>query len=240
MLNYTKAELIVLPVALIVIVAITVGLYFLLKNKSENIRRIPLIVIAATILVLEVVKQIINICEGYSLWAIPLHFCSLFLFFFAFASFFKGKFAEFGKTMSFVCGTLFLLLFYINPTSIIGDSCKNIFASFSSFHTFIYHHFIILFYFIMLSLGLYQPTKMSLLHPIIGICGYAAIAIPMAYALNVNFCNILTSNIPFMETFRVACGQVAYLALMIIFACGVGCLAVYVMLLINKKIKRKN
>ncbi len=36
-------------------------------------------VIAIIILLLEIIKQIICIKEGYSFWDIPLHFCSLFL-----------------------------------------------------------------------------------------------------------------------------------------------------------------
>ena len=146
MFSWSSSQIVVLPLVLIIVIALAVIISYLTRNKSELIKRIPLIVIASVMLILEVVKQIYNMVIGYNLWTLPFHFCSLFLYFYPLASFFKGKTAEFGKTMSYVCGTLFLLLFYIDPTSIIGNSCDEIFATFSSFHTFTYHHLIILFY----------------------------------------------------------------------------------------------
>lgn len=236
-MNYSKAELIVLPIALVIIVGITIILYYLLRNKNENIRRIPLIIISVILLVLELIKQIINVVEGYSKWAIPLHFCSLFLYFYPLASFFKGKVGEFGKTMSFVCASLFILLFYINPTSIIGGSCQNIFADFGTFHTFTYHHLIILFYLIMLTQKLFKPDKFCYLYAIIGLSIYALVAIPAANILDINFCNLLHSNIPFMESLRGMAGQVIYLIVMYAFAVGVSCITLCFTRLISK-IKR--
>ncbi len=213
MFVWTEFDGIVLPIALLVVIFLSVGTFLLTRNKSECIKRIPLIVISSIMLGLEVVKQIINIVDGYSFWSIPLHFCSLFLYFFPLASFFTGKIAKFGRAMSFIIATLFALLFYINPDSIIGSSCENIFASFSSFHTFTYHHLILLFYLIMLLEKLYIPSKSDFLYAFLGITGYAVIAIPMAHMLDTNFCNILSNNIAFIEEIRLQVGQVAYTTL---------------------------
>ena len=216
MMVWTKEEGVVLPIMLIAIVLLSLFLSFLMRKKSDIIKRVPLIVLTAVVWLLEIVKQVLNIVSGYSLWAIPLHFCSLFLYFYPLASFFRGKVGEFGKTMCYVAGSLFVILFYFNPGSIIGSSCSNIFQDFSSFHTFTYHHIIILFYLTMLFSKLYRPSKKDFLYVAIGISGYAIIMIPLAHILNVNFCNILTSNIAFMEALRLNIGQVGYTVVMIL------------------------
>ena len=226
MVAWTEPEKTVLPWALIFIVIVSIVVCVLTAKKDNKIKRIPLMIISVIILGLEITKQIINIINGYSLWSIPLHFCSLFLYLFPLASFFSDKLGNFGKTMSFVCGTLFLVLFYFNPSSIIGNSCANVFASFSSFHTFIYHHFIILFLLILLGSKLYLPSKYDFLHVFIGITLYALIAVPLAHILNVNFCSLLTNVIPFMEELRLATGQVVYTTVMYLVGVGGGFVAV--------------
>lgn len=221
MFSWSKAECIVLPTALICIIVVSALVCFLTRKQSETIKKIPLMIISATILILEIVKQTKNIIEGYSLWAIPLHFCSLFLYFFPLASFFKGKVGEFGKTMSLICSTFFIALFYFYPSSVIGDSCSNVFQSFGTFHTWIYHHLIILFFFIFVGSNIYKPKKVEFLYAMIGISLYATIGITSAHALKVNFCNLLYSNIPFMENLRVNTGQALYTFIMILIGlCG--------------------
>ena len=88
MFIWTSSEAIVLPIALIVAILITLVVSFLTRKKGEVVRRIPLMVLSIIVWLLELVKQVLNIVSGYSLWAIPLHFCSLFLYFYPLASFF--------------------------------------------------------------------------------------------------------------------------------------------------------
>ncbi len=240
MFVWTEAEGTVLPIALIMTLFISILIAYLLRKKSELIRRIPLMIITAITLTLELVKQILYIMSGYDLWAIPLHFCSLFLYFYPLASFFKGKVGEFGKTMCFIAGSFFLLMFYINPRSIVGSSCEDIFKTFNTFHTFTYHHLIFLFYFTMLFSKLYKPSKDDFLYAFIGIGAYVLVAIPLAHILNTNFCNLLTSNIPFMETFRQNYGQVVYTIAMILFGIGGGEVIVLIPNLIFKKVKKED
>ena len=236
MFTWTSSEAIVLPIALIVVILIALDVSFLTRKKGEVVRRIPLMVLSIIVWLLELVKQVLDIVSGYSLWAIPLHFCSLFLYFYPLASFFRGKVGEFGKTMCFVAGSFFIILFYFNPSSIIGSSCNNIFQDFSSFHTFTYHHIIILFYLTMLFSKLYLPSKKDFIFVPIGILGYAIIAIPLAHILNVNFCNILDSNIPFMETLRVNAGQVVYtIVLILVGVIGGELIVLFSNLIYNKK-----
>lgn len=220
MFTWTKEEKLVLPIALAIIVVISIITCFLTRKQNETVRKIPLMIISATMLILEVAKQVINIQSGYSYWAIPLHFCSLFLYFFPLVSFFKGRVGDFGKVMSLVCSTYFIVLFYFNPSSVIGNSSANIFQSFGTFHTWFYHHLVILFFFIFVGSKLYKPKKVDFLYATLGILLYGAIAVPVAHALDTNFCNLLHSNIPFMETLRINTSQAFYTFIM--FVVGIG------------------
>ncbi len=220
MFYWTKEEKIVLPIALLIIVIISTIVCFLTRKQNETIKKIPLMIISVTMLILEVIKQSLSIKDGYSYWSIPLHFCSLFMYFFTIASFFKGKFGEFGKVMSLVCATYFIVLFYFNPSSVIGNSSADVFASFGSFHTWTYHHLIILFLFIFIGSNIYKPKKIDFLYATLGIAIYGIVAIPMAHILDVNFCNLLSSNIPFMEALRLSTGQVFYTFVMLVVGIG--------------------
>jgi len=236
--NWTRDECIVLPITLLVIVILSLTMFVLLRKKSEKIRQMPLIIITIIILILEVVKQVVSYKNGYSLWSIPLHFCSLFLYFYPLAVFAKGKVKEFGKTMSLVCSLLMFALFYINPGTIIGDSCS-VMNDFANFHTFVYHHLVILFLFISLLLNFYKFKKQNFIHVLIGFTIYAVVMLPFAYILQTNFCNILESNIPFMESFRLLAGQIVYTTVMFAFAICSGLFIVLMQYLINKLKRRK-
>ena len=72
-------------------IAFSILLGYLLRNQSEKIRLIPVQIIAVVIIVLEIIKQTFSIIEGYDLYHIPLHFCSLFLFLIPLAAFYNGK-----------------------------------------------------------------------------------------------------------------------------------------------------
>lgn len=236
MFDWSAKEKIILPIMIVVLLILAIGICLLTRNKSEKIKRLPLFIITIIILVLEVAKQIYNICIGYNLWAIPLHFCSLFMFFYSFSNFGKGKLKRFGDIMTVCCTFLVILLFYINPSNIIGESCENVFANFSSFHTFTYHHLLFLYYFIFLGSNLILAKFSDLWYILIGIVSYAIVAVTFAYSLNVNFCSILHNSVNFLEAIRGSAGAVVYT--LVLFTIGVlGAMAVYVVYtLLNRKI----
>ena len=236
MFDWSAKEKIILPIMIVVLLIFAIGICLLTRNKSEKIKRLPLFIITIIILALEVAKQIYNLCIGYDLWAIPLHFCSLFMFFYSFSNFGKGKLKRFGDIMTVCCTFLVILLFYINPSNIIGESCENVFASFSSFHTFTYHHLLFLYYFIFLGSNLILAKFSDLWYILIGIVSYAIVAVTFAYSLNVNFCSILHNSVGFLEAIRGSAGAVVYT--LVLFTIGVlGAMAVYVVYtLLNRKI----
>lgn len=217
MFGWQGLEFIVLPIMLIGIILIAILLGVLLKNKSENIKAIPLQIITIIILILEIIKQIKNIQNGFSTWALPFHYCSMFVFFFPLSQFSKGKVKLIMKPVTFICGLTMLFAFYCAPSLIIGDSSSNVFTSFSNFHTFTFHHLVILYVILSLTLNNYKSTRKDYLYVMLVMASYCVLGITLSHILDTNYCNFLTSNIILMEKIRVSIGQVGYSIIMFIF-----------------------
>ena len=242
MILYTKEELIILPIMLLSIILISIILYFVLRNKSDKQKNMPLAIISVLILILEVIKQYKGITTGYSNWMLPFHFCSLFLLYLPLSTLTKNETIKtFASTMSFVCCTLLVILLYLSPGVIIPESTKNLFFhtnDFFDFHTFVYHHLVVLYYFIALFLKQFKIPNNYYIHILIGISLYAAVAIPSAYFFNANFCNILFSNIQLFESIRLSTNQFIYNVLLFLvglFALITTCFIYKLILMLSKK-----
>ncbi len=232
-------EFFVLFGMLLLMLLISIALYFLLRKKDEKYKKIPFLVIASLILVGEIIKQVLSLSSmgGYSLFDIPLHFCSLFLYFFPIAAFFKGKIGHYGRSLSFITSTMLIALFYLDPSSIIGSSSLAPFSSFSSFHTFTYHHLAMLWPMVSLSLNFYKPKKTDYIFIIITLSVYMLIAASMSHLINVNFCNMLHSNIPFMQSLLDNAGYGVYYIVMLAFGLSISIL-IWLLLIFIRKLRR--
>lgn len=239
-MNYSKDEFLVLGISLAVMVAVSVLLGVLLKNKSSKIKSIPFLVITIVLIALEVVKQILAIVNGYSMWTFPMHFCSTYFVWFALANFSKGKFGGAMKTVAFVASFYLVALFYINPTSIIGDACKNVFESFGTFHTFFFHHLVILYFMLSIALKQCKFEFKHIVYWVVSMTIYYITAVIFANVFDVNYMNILYSNIGFMEDLRLAIGQVGYNIILGLLTVGVGAAVIAVLTKILKIREKKH
>ena len=210
MFQWSKAEATVLPIALLITLVLALAVTFLTRKKSETLKKIPLMIIITAMIGMEIAKQIYYVKAGYDTWAIPLHFCSLFMYVYFGCAFFKGKIGNVFKCLSLCMSLLFIVIFYCYPSSVIGESTSNIFKDFLSAHTFIYHHLIFLFFFILLFSNIYKKSKFDYLYACIAIIVYAAVAVPIAHTLDTNFCFILYNEIPILESIRQSYGQIFY------------------------------
>lgn len=217
MFNWTKDEIQIVPITLMVIIFLSVIINFYLRNKSEKIKRIPLLIITIIVLILEIIKQVYSLIKGYDLWKLPLHFCSIFLFVFSFASFGKGPLRKIGDVISLSGGFAVLIAFLISPRNIIGNACENVFANFDQFHTFTYHFLVFFYFFILISSNLVKAKFSDIKYIITTVLGYAIIAIVAGYSLNINYCSVLQNNYSFLEAIRLSCGPRIYLICLIIF-----------------------
>lgn len=245
---WTKLHAItVLPAfAVFIIVAIVIGR--LLKGKDERFKRIPLQIITGILLVLEIMKQIDAARDGYDLYALPFHYCSLFLYLLPLHSFYHGKYRRVTDTAAFGCLSSLFLFMLVMPAIVYGEGSISDFAnSFTSFHTVVFHNLVCLYFLLTISLGLYElDTKrdMKILAITLGI--YVVIAAVLSHTLKVNFHNLYRCNLGFVEELRLAMidaiggwAQLIYVValfiLTILFAYAAYFLTVPVIRLINKR-----
>ena len=223
MFDWNSTDVIFLPIALLILIGITLVLYGTLRDKSKDIRKIPLYVITAIILVLEVAKQIYYIVIGYSFWALPLHFCSLFLYAFPLMLWAKGRLQYCGNSVALISTSMLLICFYLSPDSILGPSATaNFFKEFLYFHTIVYHHLALLFLFVGLSLDLFDFDISNLVYFWISFAFYSVIVVIFANILHTNFINLLENVIPILEKLRQEFGMAIYTVVMFLVGSGGG------------------
>ena len=236
-MNYTKAELTVLPIALLIMLAVTIFLYYILKDKSKKLQDLPFQIITLLLIGGEIAKQILEFYDGdgYNFWAIPLHFCSTYFFWFSLAEFSTGNFKTTMQNIAFVA-TLYLIVgFYFYPNGIIGDACENIFESFSTAHTFFFHHLVILYFMLGVAFKRYLPKKTYAKTWIISFTCYFIVATSFAYLLDTNYFNLLESVLPPLENFRLWAGQIPYTLLMAFVTIGGGAIFLWVTSTVKEK-----
>ncbi|MBO5713756.1 MAG: YwaF family protein [Clostridia bacterium] len=211
MFGYSSDDLIVLPVALAIIILTTVILRITLKNKSDRVKEIPLIIISAVLVILEIIKQIINFTgDDFSYFAFPFHYCSLFVFTFPLAHFTKGKVKKFFTPVAYITALAMTLLFYFHPRGIIGTSSTYMFEEYMAFHSVVFHQLVIMYTFITTALKTNVPKKKHSINLMIVMLSYCVFAIIISYVLDTNYCNYLWSVIDPVEALRLELGQVVY------------------------------
>ena len=221
----------------------------LIGKRTERVRRIPLQIIAVTILVLEVLKQINSFGEDgtYNMYSLPFHYCSLFLYLLPLDSFYHGKFKPFISAANFACLAslaldMILMPAVIYPAYQILDYTKN----FANFHTVTFHNLVVLYFMLTVALKLYDlNTKRDIKIMTVFLAVYVAIAAVLSYTLKVNFHNLYSCNILFIENARVAMinaigvfGIIIYVSLLFILTILFGYLAYALARLVIRGVER--
>jgi hypothetical protein len=219
---WTKTHALSLLPAVAVMLLLTGLLRYYLGRKPLHIRIIPLQVVAVILFLLEIGKQVLSFRNGYDLYHIPLHFCSLFIFMLPLAAFYRGKGQETirGITAALCASVAGLTLIYPDLIYSAGN-VQEFFTNYFSFHTVFFHNLVILACFLMLGLNLYAPgqkgEKKTVLFFIIGYC---AIAAPVAQILQTNFNNFYRCNIAPLEAIRAAVeAALGYTPAQILYVC---------------------
>ena len=200
---WTYEHAITLLPAMAVMALLSLLLRHFLKDQPRKVRMIPVIIITAVLLLLEVGKQVLSFVQGYDLYHIPLHFCSLFLFVMPCMCFYSGKHSHKVDTVAAsLCGSVFLMM-AVYPVLIYGDfNVRAFFTDFFSFHTVVFHNLVVLLFFLILSLELYTPQKGDWKVLIWFMVGYGVIAATVAQVLRTNYNNFYQCNIPPLESLR--------------------------------------
>ena len=225
-MGYTQAEFFSMFFTLFIILVLGVIFRFTLRKAPLSIRQIPLSVLGAIILILEVVKQVYHVAAGdWKTWYIPLHFCSFFLVWYAIALFTRGKTRQLMYFCSITGGVMVSILLFIAPRMILHDAAQDVWGSFDRFHTFFYHMGVVAYWVWMIMLDVYHPERQHIYQNIIIYTIFYFFVLAGAYIFHENFTNVLTSAIGALENFRLSTGQFAYN--LVLFSIGVGSIALF-------------
>lgn len=201
---WTREHKMTLLPALAVILLIGILTRWLLGKKDYRVRLIPVQVITCLLLALEVGKQVASFMQGYDLYHIPLHFCSLFLFVLPALSFYRGKRRNTVAAVSAAtCASLFLLM-VVYPNLIYPSyAVSSYFTNFFSFHTVTFHNLVLLVFVLMVALDLYVPEKKGEWKACLWFTvAFCVVSASMAQLLKTNYANYYQCNIPVLEGVR--------------------------------------
>lgn len=204
---WTMTHLYQLVITVLVFIGVSILAAKTLGKCKTQVKYIPLQVIAVILLVLEVMKQI-NATKGgsYDLYALPFHYCSLFLYLLPIHAFYHGKYSHITDTAAFAClASLFFDMFIMPDNIYSAANITGYFESFSSFHTVTFHNLVLLYYMLTIALKLYKlDTKHDMKVMTVFLAIYVTIASILSYSLKVNFHNLYQCNIGFIEDVRLA------------------------------------
>lgn len=237
-----------------IVLAFTVSRLF--KDKDKEIKLLPLKICTVLLLLLEVAKQIMGFVTGYSTYWIPLHFCSLFLYFHPLACFYKGKHRDKFILIAGVVSTCLFLFMAVYPNIIYSDDAiRSMWSyvtgkggSFFELHTVLFHGIGLFTFFLFIFQGLAEfNTKKDVGLVVITYGLYCLIVGPFAQLIDTNFNNFVHSNAPFLENFRLSIiestgailGQTIYVLIISVGTILVPLLAYFVLKLLTGLFNKK-
>lgn len=203
---WTKEHAVTLLPALAVMLLIAGVLRGTIGKKSLKVRMIPLQILACILVLIEIGKQVLSLLQGYDLYHLPFHFCSLFIFAMPIMAFYKGKHAEKVRAVTSALCTAVFLMMLIYPNLIYGaGNITNFFTDYLSFHTVLFHNIVMFAFVLIVALGIHtpQPKGEQKATVLFTLC-YCVVAATLAQLLKTNFNNFYTCNIPIFETARLA------------------------------------
>ncbi|MBE6531285.1 MAG: hypothetical protein E7679_04250 [Ruminococcaceae bacterium] len=216
---YTEYDKSVLPLVLLVIVAFVAILALFLRKKSERVRAIPCAMVAVALLFIEIVKQRWNLIgeQGFDRFFLPFHYCSLFLIVFPLAELCGERLSRIFRPIATCMAFMVSVAMYVYPQGIMGNATESFGVAFKETHGFIFHHLVLLYFLLVVAMRLCRPRVRDAVR--LGMIGvaYTAVALPLAYKLETNYCNFLESVIPVFENFRIEYGQDVYTVVLILF-----------------------
>lgn len=221
---WSYANVITVLPSLAIILLVSFALGYLLRNKSELIRIIPIGVIVMFLFGLEIFKQVYFLTNynsaGQIYWdsfTFPLHYSSLCVWLGPIYVFYtydkKNTFSNIINSFFYIYTFVSTLAMLVAPNGIYGqgslDRAQLFFQTyeckyFSGFHTIIYHNLVVFIFFLLLFLRLLnKDIKHNLLYGLPPSFCYLLLEAIVSYATNTNFNNFLFCSIPFVENVRV-------------------------------------
>ena len=203
---WTKEHAVTLIPAVVVMLILGIILRKALGGKYLKIRMIPFQIFACILLLLEAGKQILSLKQGYDLYHLPFHFCSLFIFALPAMAFYKGKHrTTVSAITTALCASVFLLMLIYPNLIYSGGAVTEFFTNYFSFHTVAFHNIVMLECVLILALQLHTPEEKGEPKKIVWfIIVFCVVSASMAHLLKTNYANYYTCNIPVLESVRLA------------------------------------
>jgi hypothetical protein len=241
---WTLEHFVTIVPAVIIMILITIVLSKVLGNKPHHIRMIPFQILAVILLLSEIIKQVLSIINGYDLYHIPLHVCSLFIFFIPLTAFYNKKGSEVINLFTCTICVSIALFMLIYPNIIYSkENITNFFNNYFDFHTVFFHNLILFEFILIIGLNLYSTKgKKYLKHVVIASIIYSSIAALMAQILKTNFSNFYSCNIEVVnnlvlsvkESIGNILGQALYVLILLILHVGFFITSYYVYTKVEK------
>jgi hypothetical protein len=241
---WTLEHFVTIVPAVIIMILITIVLSKVLGNKPHHIRMIPFQILAVILLLSEIIKQVLSIINGYDLYHIPLHVCSLFIFFIPLTAFYNKKGSEVINLFTCTICVSIALFMLIYPNIIYSkENIANFFNNYFDFHTVFFHNLILFEFILIIGLNLYSTKgKKYLKHVVIASIIYSSIAALMAQILKTNFSNFYSCNIEVVnnlvlsvkESIGNILGQALYVLILLILHVGFFITSYYVYTKVEK------
>ena len=215
MFIWTEADKRVLPLLFLGLFLVSVLLGVILRRCPLSVRGIPTALVALAVLFLEILKQRWNAAGPQDPYYLPFHYCSLFVLILPMAELLGDTASRLLRPIGTAMAFTVSAAMYINPSGILGAACELFGKTFQHTHTLLLHHLITLYFLLSVALRLYRPRLRDPL--LVGAVGllYVAVALPLSYKLNANYCNLLESVIPPLEALRLEAGQGVYTAIIV-------------------------
>ena len=192
--------------AVIIMIVVAVILRLTIGKKDLKIRMIPFQIFAVIIALIEIGKQIFSFQNGYDLYHLPFHFCSMFIFMFPLMAFYTGKYrqAVCQITMAISAATTLLTIIYPNLIYAPGN-IENYFVGYFDFHTVTFHNIVIMQFILIIALDLAEPVHVGGVKTVaVFTACFCVVSASMAHILQTNFNNFYVCNIAPLEAVRQA------------------------------------
>lgn len=200
---WTREHALTILPALAAMVAISLLLRHLLKGKPDRIRMIPLHIISALLFGIEIGKQLVSYANGYDLYHIPFHFCSLFIFMMPITSLYRGKHRNTVRGITAtLCASVFLLMMLYPNLIYSANNIREFFTEYLSFHTVLFHNLVVFAFILFLTLGVHVPQRGERKAVAIFDLCFCIVSATMAQLLKTNYNNFYKCNIAPLETLR--------------------------------------
>ena len=203
---WTSEHIQTLLPSVVVMLVIGLVLRLLMKNKPLEVRIIPLQILAVVLVLLEVGKQVLSLKQGYDLYHLPFHFCSLFIFALPIMAFYKGKHRRAVLSVgAALCASLMLLMLIYPNLIYSGQNIKEFFTNFFSFHTVAFHNVVMMAFVLIVALQLHDPAPKGEPKTVVLVTvAFCVVSASMAQILKTNFANFYSCNIAPLEAVRVS------------------------------------